>query len=58
LSFSKDATRPWDYNTSLVNQLDGAFRFNDVNGNNVRITDVVSLFPTNEWHHYAFTFDG
>lgn len=58
LSFSKDATRPWDYNTSLVNQLDGAFRFNDVNGNNVRITDVVSLFTTNKWHHYAFTFDG
>lgn len=58
LSFSKDTTRPWDYNTSLVNQLDGAFRFNDVNGNNVRIADVESLLTTNEWHHYAFTFDG
>lgn len=58
LSFSKDTTRPWDYNTSLVNQLDGAFRFNDVNGNNVRIADVKSLLTTNEWHHYAFTFDG
>lgn len=58
LSFSKDTTRPWDYNTSLVNQLDGTFRFNDVNGNNVKIANVVSLFTTNEWHHYAFTFDG
>ena len=58
LSFSKNTTMPMDYNASLVNQYDGVFRFNDVNGNSVKITDVKSLLTTNEWHHYAFTFDG
>lgn len=58
LSFSKNTTMPMDYNASLVNQYDGVFRFNDVNGNSVTITDVKSLLTTNEWHHYAFTFDG
>ena len=58
LSFSKNTTMPMDYNASLVNQYDGVFRFNDVNGNSVKITGVKSLLTTNEWHHYAFTFDG
>ena len=58
LSFSKNTTMPMDYNASLVNQYDGVFRFNDVNGNSIKITDVKSLLTTNEWHHYAFTFDG
>lgn len=48
---------PSDYTVSAINHYDGNIRFNDTSGNYVSF-NYNTLTTANEWHHYAFCFDG
>ena len=54
ISLSMQSEWPTDYTTGGLAQYDGQFRFNTANGDSAVAQNI--LF--NEWHHYAFTWNG
>ena len=54
ISLSMQPEWPTDYQTGGLAQYDGCFRFNIPNGSPTCSQNIIF----NEWHHYAFTWDG
>jgi hypothetical protein len=47
-----------DYNTTCsIHQYDGKVRINGSDGTSKEIS-ISNIFAENEWHHYAFTYNG
>lgn len=53
---SNNTSRPTDYNTTAFHHRDSGFDIYPSDGSGVKRLSFV--YPKNEWHHYAITYDG